>query len=69
MSTFDTKKILELFKDTKEEHDILDRVLTHFKNWKRLLPKTLCEDIISIIDIAVREKKMLIEYKQKELQK
>lgn len=45
----------------EEERTVLKRILTYFKSWKRWIPKTLEDDIIFVLKLAIKEKKKINE--------
>jgi hydrogenase maturation factor HypE len=46
-----------------EDKDVIERVVKHFKSWKRWIPSRIEKDIVYIIKLAIKEKKDLMELK------
>lgn len=57
---FNADEILNLGWE-EEEKNVIERILTHFKTWKRWIPKNLENDIKFVIQLAIREKTKINE--------
>ena len=44
---------------------VMERIIKHFKSWKRFIPSSLEKDIIYILNLAINEKKTLMELNEK----
>lgn len=58
--SFDINEIINLEWED-EEKIVIERILTHFKTWKKFVPRHLEKDIIFIIELAIKEKKKIME--------
>ena len=61
---FNLEEIIDLNWE-EEERIVIERIVKHFKSWKRYIPSKIENDIIYIIKLAIREKKKIIELESK----
>ena len=61
---FNLEEIIDLDWE-QEERTVIERIVKHFKSWKRYIPSKIENDIVYIIKLAIKEKRKIIELESK----
>lgn len=50
----------------EQDRSVIERIIKQYNKWKRMIPSSLEKDILYLLNLAIREKKALLEYRDRD---